>query len=85
MRSFQIDIGTPALNTSLRRHVFFIFSAKKMSRVDKKKRRKISNRNRKRLFNESHTRTKKNNWFHEHRKLEKEIMKKEKKIERLKR
>ncbi|HJT84931.1 MAG TPA: hypothetical protein VJ697_10650 [Nitrososphaeraceae archaeon] len=59
-----------------------------MSRINlsnKIKRRKISNRNKTRLYYESHTKTRKNKWFQENRKLLKEIDMKDEKIELLKR
>lgn len=55
----------------------------KLLQKQRKKRKKISKRNKNRLFYESHTRTMKNKWFHEHRKLLKEIDKKDAKIELL--
>lgn len=51
----------------------------------RKKRKKISNRNKLRLYKDSHTFTRKNRWFHDHRKLSKVIDKNDKKIEQLKR
>lgn len=50
-----------------------------------KRRRKISKRNKTRSYHESHTKTKKNKWFQENRKLLKEIDMKDEKIELLKR
>ena len=59
-----------------------------MSRIKllkKPKRRKVSTRNKFRLYIESHIKTRKNNWFLEHRKLLNEIDNKDAKIELLKR
>jgi hypothetical protein len=51
----------------------------------RKSRRKVSKRNKERLYKNSHKYTRKNKWFHDHRKLWKEIDEKDEMIEKLKR